>query len=329
MMRKVLNLAVVTMLAAPALLLGQSGDANKVLSEMRAALGGDAKLAAVKTMTVSGRALRPNPMGTTTVENEFELAVELPGKYMMRTVLANLGNMSIYRNTGFNGDGLINLTDTPPNLAGGGAGQMITRLLSGNMSMSGQELTPAEKAEQDRKLVLTQKKEFARLTIGMFGQSFSAFPLEFSSVGEAEAADGKADVVDVKGPGDFTGRLFVDQKTRLPLMLTWMELEPVQLQSLARGGMPAGAQMGGGGRQMTPEDIQNIQRQLEERMRDAEAARRMVEYRIFYGDFKTVGGIKIPHSIQRSIDGKPSEELTLDQVKINPKIDARKFEITK
>jgi len=42
--------------------------------------------------------------------------MDLPDKYLMRSVLANLGNMSVYRNAGFNGNGVINETETPPNL---------------------------------------------------------------------------------------------------------------------------------------------------------------------------------------------------------------------
>ena len=39
---------------------------------------------------------------------------------MKRDVLMAMGPTSIYRNAGFNGDGLINLTDAPPSLASGG-----------------------------------------------------------------------------------------------------------------------------------------------------------------------------------------------------------------
>ena len=38
----------------------------------------------------------------------------------MRSVLAAMGNMSIYRNSGFNGGQVIEEIDRPPNLAGGG-----------------------------------------------------------------------------------------------------------------------------------------------------------------------------------------------------------------
>src|SRR4029077_17723362 len=44
------------------------------------------------------------------------------------------------------------------------------------------------------------KQNFPRLTLGMFAASFSSYPLTFSYVGEAEAPQGKADVIEVKGP---------------------------------------------------------------------------------------------------------------------------------
>ena len=110
---------VVTLVAGPALVLGQAGDVNKVLADMRAALGGADKVAAVKTLTAVGKSARTNSNGATT-EGDLEWAMELPDKYVARTVLANMGTMSVYRNAGFNGTGVINEMETPPNLMGGG-----------------------------------------------------------------------------------------------------------------------------------------------------------------------------------------------------------------
>lgn len=345
-MRKVFNAFVVMVVAAPVLVLGQGGDVNKVLADMRAALGGD-KVAAVKSLTGAGRTMRTSQSGQST-ENEFELAMELPDKYMMRSVIANMGpQMSIYRNAGFNGDGPINLVDTPPNLSGGGGGGVRVMMVGPGGAMAGSgaggQQTPEQKALADKALVLQQKKDFARMALAMFGQSFASFPLEFTYAGEAEAADGKAHVIDVKGADDFTGRLFVDQKTNLPLMMSWMAKEPLQMTMGSRGGGPGVATGGGqsialgggatftsgGGQQMTDEQRKQMQAEMEARMKEAEANRRTVEFRIYYSNFKTVNGVKLPHTFQRSVDGKPTEEMTFDQIRINPKIDPKKFEITK
>ena len=69
--------------------------------------------------------------------------------------------------------------------------------------------------------VVSVKQDFVRLALGMFAGSFSTYPLTFTYVGQAEAPQGKADVVDAKGPGNFTVRLFVNSQTHLPIMVSW------------------------------------------------------------------------------------------------------------
>jgi hypothetical protein len=253
--------------------------------------------------------------------------------------------MSVYRNAGFNGDGLINLIDQPPSLGGGGGQIMVRAVGPGGGGAGGQAPSPEQQAASNRAMLMNNKKDFARLALGLLGSSYDAFPLEFALAGEAEAADGKAYVVDVKGADGFEGRLFVDTKTNLPLMFSWMALEPLVITQNARGGGPGGGQtvqMGGGasftaagggqaggGRQLTEEERKKMMADMEEARRQAEANRKMVEYRVFYSNYKTVGGVKLPHTLQRSVDGKPVEETTFESFRINPKIDAKKFEVTK
>lgn len=320
-MRQAMNVLVVVMLAGPALVLGQAGDVRKVLADMKAALGGADKVAAVRTMTATGRTLRTNAAGAT-VENEFELAMELPDKYMMRSVLATMGNMSVYRNAGFNGGGLINLIDQPPTLGGGGGGGHIFVRAVGAGGGGGMTPTPEQQAESTRLLLQGQKRDFARLVFALFGSSYEGFPLEFSFAGEAEAVDGKAWVIDAKGADEFSVRLFVDAKTHLPLMQSWMALAPVTMQTAINPGRA------GGGRP-SEEELKKRMAEADARRAEAEANRTMVEHRIYYSDFRSVGGLKLPHALQRSIDGKPTEQMSFEQFRINPRIDARKFEVTK
>jgi hypothetical protein len=55
----------------------------------------------------------------------------------------------------------------------------------------------------------------------MFASSFPTFPVALTRIGEAEAPQGRADVVEVKGPGEFTARLFILKDSHLPIMLSW------------------------------------------------------------------------------------------------------------
>ena len=74
-----------------------------------------------------------------------------------------------------------------------------------------------------RARVNTVKQDFVKLTLGMFATSFSSYPLTFTRGGQAEAPQGKADVLDVKGPegSNFTARLFINSQSHQPIMLSW------------------------------------------------------------------------------------------------------------
>jgi hypothetical protein len=351
-------LAMGAVVAAQALLAAQGGDADKVLAAARQALGGEKKLDAVKSLAIEGRTLRISPAGTST-ESDFEVSIELPDRFMRRDAVVNMGNMSIYRNSGFNGDGLINEMDTPPQLAGGGnvvmfrtvgPGGATTTFSSGpgGATTAGTPPAPEQQEAARRAALLSAKQDFARIAIGMFAKSPAAYPLTMTFAGQAESPDGKADVIEVKGEGDFTARLFIDATTHLPLMLSWMAKEPLMLNRTVTAG-PGGAtavsvaggaathapitqpsQPGQAARaSMTPEEREKLMKQLDEQAKEAEAKRRVVEYRLFYGDYRPVDGVQIPHRLQRSIDGKPTEEVTFDKVKVNAKIDPKKFTVSK
>ncbi len=54
-----------------------------------------------------------------------------------------------------------------------------------------------------------------------------------------------------------------------------------------------------------------------------------IEYRFYYGDFRNVDGLKLPFRLRRAIAGETIEETTFDRVRINTKIDPRKFDMQK
>ena len=347
-------LALASAVAAQAILAAQDGNADKVLAAARQALGGEKKLEAVKSLAIEGRAMRIRPDGTSS-ESDFEVAIELPDKFMRRDMVVNMGNMSIYRNSGFNGEGVINEIDAPPQLAGGGGNVVMFRSAGpggttftsgpGGATMAGTPQTPEQQEAARRAMLISAKQDFARMALGMFVRSTAVYPLTMTWVGQAESPDGKADVIEVKGEGDFTARLFIDATTHLPLMLSWMAKEQMNVTRSVTSGPGGGGAVtiaggtgvkviGGDSAQaprgnMTAEEREKTMKQLDEQMKEAEAKRRVVEYRLFYGDYRAIDGVQIPHRLQRSIDGKPTEEATFDKVKVNAKIDEKKFTVTK
>jgi len=349
-MKRVVTMAVALALAGPTGAWAQTKDAAGVLTEARKAMGGE-KLAALKSLSAEGRTLRTGPDGNTR-ESEFELHLEQPDKYRLRTVLAAMGNMSVYRMTGFNGDKPIEEVDQPPNLAGGNI--MIRIAGPGGNTADVAKMTPEQKVAFDKMRLEQNRREFTRLALGMFAAAPAFHPLAFTYAGEAESPDGKADVIDVKDAGDFAVRLFIDQQTRLPLMISWMAREPIRLTVGGPGGpaaagggaatstfvasggggggattVMAGRWEGAGGQAPSREDMEKRMKEIEAARKEAEAKARTVEYRVYYGDYQAVNGVMLPHRIQRSIDGKTTEEMVFDKVKVNPKIDAKTFEPSK
>src|SRR5947209_17755264 len=93
----------------------QTPDAAKVLADARAALGGDDKLAAVKTFTATGRTRQVR--GNNLVPIEFEINCELPDKFVRKDEIPAQDTDPTTR--GFSGDRLIQIP--PPGAGRGGA----------------------------------------------------------------------------------------------------------------------------------------------------------------------------------------------------------------
>ena len=321
-MTRMVQSVLLVALAAQAVIIGQGSEVSRVLAGVRAALGGDEKLAAVKTVAVEGRTTRSRADGSSSV-SDFEWYIELPDKFVRQDVFAQLGSTQLTRRTGFNGGDAIEEVDSPPAMGGN---VMIMR--PGGVTPGGQA-TPEQVEAQKRATLLANRREFTRLALGLFGTAFPVYPVEFAYGGQAESPDGKADVLDVKHPDGFTARLFVDAASHLPLMLTWMDKEPLRMQM--GGGSPGGNArvVGSGHGEQGAPDPERMRQEMEQRIKEAEANRKTVEYRLFYSEYRNVNGVRLPSRIQRMVDGVPSEEHALEDIKVNGKIDAGKFKVAK
>ena len=210
---------------APPQASAQTGDAAmRVITDARVAIGGEAKLAALKSFIVTGRTRQVR--GDNLVPIEFEIQAELPDKFARRDEFpAQDAGPTV---TGFNGDRFVQSpAPQPPPARPGGPPPP----------------TPQQLEAAARVQLVNVKQDFARLMLGLFAASYSSHPLTFAYVGQAEAPQGRADVLDVKGPGNFAARLFVDGKTHLPVMLSW---QAQQAPARGRGpGAPGGGRPGG------------------------------------------------------------------------------------
>jgi hypothetical protein len=296
--------------------------AAKVLADARTALGGEQKIAAVKNFTTTGRTRRVQ--GENLVPIEFEMAVELPDKYMRRDEIP--AQESDPTTNGFNGDALVQSPPmTPPE------------------PRPGMPAPPVDQFEAMLKQrVLSTKQDFARLMLGLFATSYSGFPLTFNYIGQAEAPQGKAHVLEATGAGNFVIRFFVHTETHLPVMVSW---QPPARSASPRGSGPArpapGTPAGAPPARSTPPPASSAP-QTAPGAPSAPAAPSSApaasapaapsappENRLYFADYRDVDGLKLPFRLRRAVGTDTTEETMFDRFRINTKIDPRKFEVRK
>lgn len=291
----------------------------EILADVRKAIGGDAKIAALKTVSFEGTYRRV--LGEQDMAGDLELYFVLPDRFQRVEQLPPFGpNPTGIRiaQTWNAGEGWQGPLGPVPGgmmfrFGGGPGGPGGQGGPGGGAGGPGGPGGPGgNRANFDPNARM--RGEFYRAALAMFPGTPATSGLTFTYVGKAESPDGEAEVLDAKGPGNFTARLFIDAKTHLPVMLTYQ------------------------GRDMTQFRNMRVQRkegesdeQLRERMRaEREAAGpppppKMVDYTMFIADHKDVGGVKIPHHITMQSGDKPTEEWELKKAKANPKIDDEQF----
>ena len=293
-----------------------------VMANTRHAIGGK-KLDSLKSLSVHGGAQRN--VGNFQMNSDLELLIDLPDKYM-KSETSSGGPMTIANLSGFSGDRPLK-SPSPGGVASGGA--MVIRMgpssagPSGPGAMGGEKPSAEQQAQIDRQVVRSARQEVSRLMLGWFAATHPSMAAQYSYAGEAESPDGKAYVVDVRDADGFAARLFVDQKTNLPLMITYQGPQP---RMITAGG-PQTSGNGQPARRPTQEErakvLSDAQKRLEELQKQPPA---MVEYALYFDDWREVDGIRFPHTFRRAVAGTTTEEWTIDKVKVNPKIDAAKFE---
>jgi hypothetical protein len=309
---------------------------EEVLAAMHTALGG-ARLDAVKSFTVTGRTRRLQ--GNNLLPIEFEINCELPDKYVRKDEVPVQENDPTSR--GFNGDKLIQIPPPagPPAAAAragapppAAAGAAAMRGAPGAARPGGPPMPMAPPSP-----TTAVKQDFARLTLGMFGRSFEAYPLTFTYAGQGEAPQGRADVLDVKGAGNFAVQLFVSTTTHLPIMIRWTQPPtPAQVVLTAPGqarpaNLPAGAVVVEGpavpAATATPEEKAAYSKAIADLRKDILS--RPIDYRVYYADYRAGESPMFPHRLRRAIGTDTTEETTFDAFQINAKINPKKFETVK
>jgi hypothetical protein len=303
-------------------------------------MGGE-KLAAVKTIVATGQTRRVR--GDNLVPIEFEIAVELPDKYVRKDEVP--AEESEPTSTGFAGTEVIQFPAppagrasgggavAPPPAAGrpGGAAPGAAAAAGGRPGGPPAPPTPAQLEAQRNARLLTAKQDFARFALGLLAASLDTYPLTFAYAAQAQAPQGTADVLDVRGEGNFSVRFFIATDTHLPIMVSWQA--PPTGVVVVTPGQPAPRTVAPGAvivnappapaASATAEEKESYAKQVAALRQKAQTT--PVEYRLYFADYRDVDGVKLPFRLRRAIGPDTTEETTFDRFRLNTRIDPRKF----
>jgi hypothetical protein len=252
----------------------------------RAAMGG-ASLDGVRTLRMTGRATRD--FGVMRLSGHVELRVAFPDRYV-RVDRFSLGGPASEMAVGFNGTVPIQWASGP-----------------GGIRIDPAALVPEPaRAAAVQAAADSARQELALLLLGL-GLGLESYPFHLSSGGTAESPDGAADVVEARRDGALAARLFIDTRSRLPLMVSWMApdtLEAARTLAASRQGRPGSA---------SPDGAAVL------------AHVTVVEHGIHFSEYRPKGRVRWPFRIRRSVKGVLVEDLTFDALEINVALDEGEF----
>lgn len=254
----------------------KASQAEEILAKARAALGNDTKTQSISSFSLTWKYRKLS--GNTSLSGEIKIHALLPDKLLKEDVF----DLSI--------------------------GQVINReVMNGDKATSETQSTSSEIpvtsiGEQDQSAVRRRmQKDYTLTLLQLLLKSSTDFPLEFSYVGEAEAKDGQALVVDASGQDNFAARLFFDKATFRLLLLSYRVPEVKFTIS-----------------------SDNTEKNNTQIPRGAE-----VEVKLRFSDYKPEDGIILPHLITTEQNGKIVAEKELKSFKLNPTFKQSFFEIKK
>jgi hypothetical protein len=278
---------ITSLVSSPAQHGAEDLSAKKLLEQARVAIATEIRLNQIQSLSACFNVRKQLPNGEQ-ITGEVQLDFLLPEKFVKAerwTMPGNIGQ--IISSSALNGN----------------HAQSDARATSSKIPILRNDGADTEK----ERLALVQKlrNENAFYLLQLLLRDPSNLFSEFAGVGEAQAEDGRADVVDVKSPGGLAVRLFFDKESHHLLLMSYRELAPQRI-ALSHGQQDKNA---------PPEE------------QSAAAKDFRIEVQLRFSDYRAEDGVSVPHLIVQEKNGKVTEERKLKSFNVNPTFQSNHFEV--
>jgi hypothetical protein len=269
--------------------------AQEVLAQARAAMGIKGDAAPVASLAVGATVRRVVPAVNMEMNSDVQLEFLFPDKYR-RTENITIGPVSRTISTGINGadllyddGGIAAITGVDPKTPGPTRDNMIKGM----------------------------KEDAFRMAVIALLAPPPSMTCTVTSAGVAEAPDGKADVVDIKGPDKLNLRLFLDTTSHQLLLATF------QVESIDADQMKALTQKAVEKAKADPANASKVAQEMRD---EAEKLpKKLITVQMHFSEPKAIGGVTLASKM--NVEGLPqgAEEWTFSSFKLNPTLKPERF----
>ena len=298
-----------------------------LIRQARIAIGGDANIAGVRSLTAKGNAVHTFNFDGTNISQtgDFEINLALPNQFskMMKLRLENIngdgtkqvvneehkvviikkgnGDKTVFNSGGKNaalknkvvivknGDGEIETEDIRP--IGDGNNRVVKemRVIKGDGENH-------------------HHNEFLRTMLSLFLTAPESVDVSHFYVGTGDVDGTACEIVEAKTGNDSVAKIYLSQSTKLPVMMSYQGMDLSKAVKIHREDIKPGSDN---------KDVKVF-------VREAEAPT-VAEINVKFSDYRTVGGLQLPFAWTQIANGKTAETVLIESYEINPANIAEKF----
>ncbi len=296
-----------------------------LIRQARIAIGGDASIARVRSLTVKGNAVHTfNFDGTNTTQSgDVEINLALPNQFskMMKLQIEKIS-----------GDGskqvvnekhkvvIIKKGDNPVFNSDDKDAALKNKVVivkNGNGEIETEDVRPigdgSNRVVKEMRVVKGdggnhQHNEFLRTMLSLFLTAPEGVDVSYFYVGAGDVDGTACEIVEAKTGNDSVAKIYLSQSTKLPVMMSYQGMNLPKVIKINR------------------EDIKPSSDNKDVKVFVGEIdAPTLAEINVKFSDYRTVGGLQLPFAWTQTANGKTAETVSIESYEINPANIADKF----
>ncbi len=296
-----------------------------LIRQARIAIGGDASIAGVRSLTAKGNAVHTfNFDGTNTLQTgDFEINLALPNQFskMIKLQIEKISGdgskqvvngehkMVIIKkgdNTVFNSDDKNAALKNKVVIVKNGDGKIETEDVQPIGDGSNRVVKEIRLAKGQGDLL---HNDFLRTMLSLFLTAPEGVTVEYFYVGASDVDGNACEIVEARTGNNPVAKIYLSKLNNLPLMMSYQGMQMPKVIKFNKDDSNV---------------LSSDKKDVKVFVRKAEAPE-MAEINVKFSDYRSVDGLQLPHRWIQSANGEPVETVNIESYEINPANIADKF----